>query len=102
MRCWRNRFLDAALSGFTAIGMATPTFVIGILLIVVFSVKLNWLPAQGYVSIEDDPVASMKAVLLPAITLAIGVAAPILRILRTSLAEVGLGGVHPDRLRERD
>ena len=79
---------DAALSGFTAIGMATPTFVLGILLIVAFSVKLDWLPAQGYVSIEHDPVESMKAVLLPAITLAIGVAAPILRILRTSLAEV--------------
>jgi peptide/nickel transport system permease protein len=85
---WRNRFLDAALSGFTAIGMATPTFVLGILLIVAFSVKLGWLPAQGYVSIEHDPVGSMKAVVLPAITLAIGVAAPILRVLRTSLGEV--------------
>jgi peptide/nickel transport system permease protein len=85
---WRNRFLDSALSGFTAIGMATPTFILGILLIVVFSVKLDWLPAQGYVSIQNDPVGSMKAVLLPAITLAIGVAAPILRILRTSLGEV--------------
>jgi peptide/nickel transport system permease protein len=85
---WRNRFLDAALSGFTAIGMATPTFVLGILLIVAFSVKLGWLPAQGYVSIEHDPVESMKAVVLPAITLAIGVAAPILRVLRTSLGEV--------------
>jgi peptide/nickel transport system permease protein len=85
---WRNRLLDAALSGFTAIGMATPTFVLGILLIVAFSVKLGWLPAQGYVSIEHDPVGSMKAVVLPAITLAIGVAAPILRVLRTSLGEV--------------
>jgi peptide/nickel transport system permease protein len=85
---WRSPFLDAALSGFTAIGMATPTFVLGILLIVAFSVKLNWLPAQGYVSIEHDPVGSMKAVLLPAVTLAVGVAAPILRVLRTSLGEV--------------
>jgi peptide/nickel transport system permease protein len=85
---WRNRLFDAALSGFTAIGMATPTFVLGILMIVAFSVKLNWLPAQGYVSIEHDPVGSMKAVLLPAITLAVGVAAPILRVLRTSLGEV--------------
>jgi peptide/nickel transport system permease protein len=85
---WENRFYDAALSGFTAIGMATPTFVLGIILIVMFSVKLNWLPAQGYVSIENHPLDSMKAVLLPAVTLAIGVAAPILRILRSSLADV--------------
>jgi peptide/nickel transport system permease protein len=85
---WRNRYYDSFLSGFTAIGMATPTFVLGIVLIVVFSVKLSWLPAQGYVSIENHPLESMKAVLLPAVTLAIGVAAPILRILRTSLADV--------------
>jgi peptide/nickel transport system permease protein len=86
---WRNRLFDSLLSGFTAIGMATPTFVLGILLIVTFGVKLNLLPTQGYVSMENHPLESMKTVLLPAITLAIGVAAPILRILRSSLEEVG-------------
>jgi peptide/nickel transport system permease protein len=86
---WRNGFFDSLLSGFAAIGMATPTFVLGILLIVVFGVKLDLLPTQGYVSIENHPLESMKTVLLPAITLAIGVAAPILRILRSSLLEVG-------------
>lgn len=86
---WQNRLVDAVLSGFTAIGMATPTFVLGIILVVVFSVKLNWLPAQGYVSIEHHPLESMKAVLLPAVALAIGVAAPIIRILRASLEDIG-------------
>jgi peptide/nickel transport system permease protein len=85
---WHNRYYDSVLSGFTAIGMATPTFILGILLIVVFSVKLNWLPAQGYVSIEDNPIGSLKSVILPAVTLAIGVAAPILRVLRSSLADI--------------
>jgi peptide/nickel transport system permease protein len=85
---WRNRFFDAFLAGFTAIGMATPAFVTGILLIVVFGVKLNLLPTQGYVSFEHHPLASMKTVILPAITLAIAVAAPVLRILSASLADV--------------
>jgi peptide/nickel transport system permease protein len=86
---WRNRYFDGLLSSFTAFGMATPAFVSGILLIVVFGVVLNLLPTQGYVSLQDHPIESLKTVLLPAITLAVGVAAPVLRILRSSLADVG-------------
>jgi peptide/nickel transport system permease protein len=85
---WRNRVLDAVISGFTAFGMATPPFVIGIILIVVFGVKLNLLPTQGYVPFEEDPVQSMRTALLPAATLAIAMAAPLLRILGASLADV--------------
>jgi peptide/nickel transport system permease protein len=85
---WRNRYFDSALSAFTAGGMATPSFVSGIILIIIFGVKLNWLPTQGYVSMENHPLESFKTVLLPAITLAIAIAAPILRILRSSLEDV--------------
>lgn len=85
---WSNRFLDGSVSGFAAIGLATPAFVTGILLIVIFGLKLQWLPSQGYVSFERDPVQSIRSTLLPAITLGIAVAAPIIRILRASLLEV--------------
>jgi peptide/nickel transport system permease protein len=85
---WRNRWFDSALSAFTAGGMATPSFVSGIILIIIFGVKLKWLPTQGYVSMQNHPVESFKVVLLPAITLAIHVAAPVLRILRSSLDDV--------------
>ena len=85
---WRNRFFDSVLSGFTAVGMSTPTFVNGLILIVVFGVKLKWLPTQGYVSFENHPLQSLKAVTLPAITLAIAIAAPIMLILRSTLADV--------------
>jgi peptide/nickel transport system permease protein len=86
---WRSRTLDGALSAVTAIGLATPAFVIGIVLIVVFGEKLKWLPMRGYVPFTHDPVESLKGVLLPAITLSIVVAAPIMRVLRASLADVG-------------
>jgi peptide/nickel transport system permease protein len=86
---WRNRYFDAFLSAFTAVGLATPAFVTGILLIVVFGVKLKWLPTQGYVPFFSHPIASLKVVALPAITLSIVVMAPILRVLRASLADVG-------------
>jgi peptide/nickel transport system permease protein len=86
---WRNRVLDWFLSGFAALGMATPAFVTGIVLIVVFGLELRWLPTQGYVSFQNHPFESMKTTLLPAITLGISVAAPTLRILRASLLDVG-------------
>jgi peptide/nickel transport system permease protein len=86
---WRNRVVDALLSGFAALGMATPAFVTGIVLIIVFGLKLHWLPTQGYVSFQNHPLESIKTTLLPAITLGISVAAPTLRILRTSLLEIG-------------
>jgi peptide/nickel transport system permease protein len=86
---WPNRFLSALLSGFAAVGIAIPTFVIGILLIIGLGVELEWLPTQGYVSFQADPVGSVKSTLLPAITLGIGVAAATMRILRPSLLDVG-------------
>jgi peptide/nickel transport system permease protein len=85
---WRNRVFDSLLSGGTALGMATPSFVTGIVLIVIFGVKFDLLPTQGYVPFGQDPVESMKTVLLPAITLAIAIAAPIVLILRSSLMDV--------------
>jgi peptide/nickel transport system permease protein len=86
---WRNRLFDSFLSGFTAVGMAMPAFVTGIILIVVFGVKLHWLPTQGYVSIVHHPLESLKSAVLPSITLAIAIAAPLLRILGASLEDVG-------------
>ena len=94
---WHNRFFDSVLSGFTAVGMSTPTFVNGLVLIVIFGVKLKLLPTQGYVSFQNHPLESLKTVTLPAITLAIAIAAPIMLILRSSLADVVVGAVHQDR-----
>jgi peptide/nickel transport system permease protein len=85
---WRNRFYDRLLSGFTAIGMSTPSFISGILLILLFGVKLKLLPIQGYVSITNYPIDSLKTTILPASTLALAIAAPIIRLLRSSLADV--------------
>ena len=86
---WPNRYLNGALSAFAAVGIAIPTFVIGIALIITLGVELDVLPTQGYVSFQRDPVGSVRSTLLPALTLGIGVAAVTMRILRASLLEVG-------------
>jgi peptide/nickel transport system permease protein len=85
---WPNALLRGTVSVFMAIGIAIPTFVIGICLIIALGAELDLLPTQGYVSFQADPLGSVKSTLLPAITLAIGVAASIMRILRPSLADV--------------
>lgn len=62
-----------------------PPFVIGIALIVVFSVKLQLLPAGGYVPIDQDPLQWLRFAILPSLALSLDVAASIARQLRTSL-----------------
>lgn len=62
-----------------------PPFVIGMALIVVFAVKLQVLPAGGYVALDVDPVQWLRFSILPALALSLDVAASIARQLRTSL-----------------
>ena len=85
---WRNRWFDGLVSGFTAVGTALPVFLTGIILIVIFGEKLHMLPTSGYVSITHHPLKSIEGTLLPAFALGIAVAAPILRVLRASMADI--------------
>jgi peptide/nickel transport system permease protein len=83
----RRRLVGAGLSGFATVGVSTPPFLIGLALIWLFTIHWALLPSRGYTPFLADPVGSMKAVLLPAITLAIALAAPMIRVFRASLAE---------------
>ncbi|MGV1046974.1 MAG: ABC transporter permease [Solirubrobacterales bacterium] len=79
--------LERLTSASATIGIAAPPFLIGILLITVFSTKLGILPSRGYVAFTEDPVKSLEFVLLPSITLGLSAGAPILRFLRASLVD---------------
>jgi peptide/nickel transport system permease protein len=57
------------------------------MLMLFFSVRLGWLPAVGYEPLRRDPIANLQHVALPASTLALIIAAPIMRFLRSSLLE---------------
>ncbi|MGH2587360.1 MAG: nickel ABC transporter permease [Dehalococcoidia bacterium] len=61
-------------------GVATPNFFLGLLLIYIFSVQLNWLPATGS--------GGFKALILPGITLGMALAAILARLVRSSMLEV--------------
>ena len=79
---------DRIVLGLSMLGIALPQFWIGLMLAVVFGVKLGWLPAVGYVSITDGLFGWFEHLLLPAIALSFQPAAEIARQLRGALIDV--------------
>lgn len=69
-------------------GVAIPSFWLALLLMYVFSLMLGWLPPSGYISPFDDPTASAKLLIMPAIVLGTGSSAVIMRQGRSALLEV--------------
>ncbi|WP_240519419.1 ABC transporter permease [Amycolatopsis antarctica] len=84
----RGRWLGRIVGGYTTLGMASPPFVFGIVLIAIFTVQLDLLPNEGYVAPSEDLAANLRTLLMPALTLGICLSAPLIRYLRASLAEV--------------
>jgi peptide/nickel transport system permease protein len=80
---------------FNAVAIATPSFWLGILLLLFFSVRLRWLPPSGYVSFTEHPLESLKLLLLPSITLGLSGSAVLARFLAASLSET----LHADYVR---
>lgn len=89
LAAWRQgTWVDRTVMGFSVAGFSVPVFVFGYALIFIFSVKLGWLPVQGYVRIGEDFFAFIERMILPAITLSVIYIALIARISRASVLEV--------------
>jgi len=72
----------AALSG-----LSVPHFWLGIMLILLFAVRLGWLPASGYAPPWEDPVRNLTTLLLPSIVLGTGVAGVMMRHTRSAMMQ---------------
>ncbi len=83
-----NRLGDVGLMGLTQIGIAVPNFWFAILLILLFSVHLQWFSAGGFPGWDEGVVDALKALLLPALSLAVVQAAILARITRSAVLEV--------------
>ncbi|HEY2417571.1 MAG TPA: ABC transporter permease [Steroidobacteraceae bacterium] len=79
---------DWAANGFALWGISTPNFWLGILLILLFSVQLGWLPASGYVSPFEDLGANLAAMIMPAFVLGNAIAAVLMRHTRSAMLQV--------------
>jgi peptide/nickel transport system permease protein len=83
-----NRFGDVGLMGLTQVGIAVPNFWFAILLILLFSVHLNWFSAGGFPGWDEGAAQAFKALLLPALSLAVVQAAILARITRSAVLDV--------------
>ena len=84
----RGQVADAAVMGVAQIGVALPNFWLGLLLILLFAVRLPWLPASGFAGWEDGAWPGIRSLLLPALALGLPQAAILARVTRSSVLEV--------------
>lgn len=84
----RGRIWDTLANAFALWGLSTPNFWLGILLILLFSVHLGWLPASGYVSPWEDLRANLTAMIMPAFVLGNAIAAVLMRHTRSAMLQV--------------
>ena len=83
-----NRLGDVGLMGLTQVGIAVPNFWFAILLILLFSVHLNWFSAVGFPGWDEGVAQALKSLVLPAISLAVVQAAILARITRSAVLDV--------------
>jgi len=81
----RDRWPDQLVRGLIALPLASPAFWVGILLLIVFALKLRWFPAAGY---GEGFLGHLRHLFLPALTLSYAFAAILARNLRSSLIDV--------------
>jgi len=82
--------VDNILRMFSIVGLSVPAMWLGALLITLPAIWFRWTPLRPYVSLLQDPVANIRAMFWPAFTLAVGMAAPLMRLTRGMAIEVFL------------
>ena len=84
----RNTVWDLLANAVSLCGVSIPTFWLGIMLILFFSVRLHLLPASGFVPFFQDPLGNLERMLMPAFVLGGALAAVLMRQTRNSMIEV--------------
>ena len=84
----QNSWVDQAAMMFSMLGISVPNFFLGLLMIILFSVHLGWLPTGGYVPFTQDPRQWFRTSTMPAISLALLQMGLLARITRSTMLEV--------------
>lgn len=83
----QGKAVDYVASGFSQVGVSIPDFWFGVLLVLVFSVTLGWLPPLGYTPFAEDPVDFVRRLILPAVTAGVVTGAILTRFVRSAVLE---------------
>jgi peptide/nickel transport system permease protein len=84
----RGSLVDYFSTVFALGGLSLPSFWLAMMFIILFAVKLQWLPASGYVPFSENPRANLTAMLMPMVATGIRESAVLTRMLRSSMLEV--------------
>ena len=84
----QNSWLDFLVRVVSLIGFSLPRYWLAILLVIVFSLTLGWIPPGGYVPLSESIGQNLRYAILPTVTLALPIAAEQMRFLRSSMLEV--------------
>lgn len=84
----RGTILDAAVMGTSLLGISIPSFLLGMILVLVFAVQLQWLPVAGFQPINAGFLEHIRYLILPAFALGVMQAALIARMTRSSMLDV--------------
>ena len=85
----RGRVMDQGMMVVSMLGVSVPNFLLGLLLVLLFAVRLHWLPASGYQEIADAGWGThLRYLILPAVSLGMVHAALLSRMTRSSMLEV--------------
>jgi len=84
----RGRLGDIGVMGATQLGIAVPNFWFAMILVLIFAIKLRWVSAGGFPGWDHGLLAGLKALILPAVALALPQAAILARVMRSSLLDM--------------
>jgi peptide/nickel transport system permease protein len=83
----RGKASDYVATTGALLGLSVPHFWLGLLMILVFAVNLNWLPASGFVPFSEDPVENLKHLIMPSLVLGLGLSAVLMRQMRSAMLD---------------
>jgi peptide/nickel transport system permease protein len=84
----RNGAVTKPVGAFVSLAFALPTYVSGVLMVLLFAVTFQWLPAVGYVSFAEDPWLALQYLVMPAVCLGLPAGAVLARFLGASVRQV--------------
>jgi peptide/nickel transport system permease protein len=83
-----NTIIDQSMMVVSLLGLSMPSFWLGLMLIWLLALGLRWFPSSGYIPLAEGVIANMRSLFLPSLTLGFIGAAPIARMIRSSMLEV--------------